>query len=170
MIRTMSGEAPTPSGPRPSFVDAVSTVVATGLGLGYSPIAPGTFGAALGVGLFALARHWPLWAHLVGVAILFFGGTAAAHRLAARMGKKDPGRAVIDEVAGMWVSLLLLPFGVRTALIAFIAFRITDTLKPWPARQMEGLPGGWGIMADDMMAGVYANLIVRVVLLIWPLA
>ncbi len=169
MIPTMTAE-PTPSARRLSFVDALSTVVATGLGLGYSPVAPGTFGAALGVALFALARHWPLWAHLVGVAVLFLGGTAAADRLAARMGKKDPGRAVIDEVAGMWVSLLLLPFGVRTASIAFIAFRITDTLKPWPARQMEGLPGGWGIMADDMMAGVYANLMVRAVLLVWPLA
>jgi len=133
-------------------------------------VAPGTFGAALGVGLCWLARDWPLWAQVVGVVVLFLGGTAASGRLAVLMGKKDPGRAVIDEVAGMWVSLLLLPFGLRTALIAFVAFRITDTLKPWPARQMEGLPGGWGIMADDMMAGVYANLMVRVVLLVWPLS
>lgn len=152
------------------FVDSLATVVASGLGLGYSPLAPGTFGAALGVALFWLARDWPLWGHLAGLAVLFFVGTAAADRLALLMGKKDPGRVVIDEVAGMWASLVLLPFGARTALIAFVAFRVTDTLKPWPARQMEGFPGGWGIMADDMMAGVYANLIVRVALLVWPLS
>ena len=166
MMRGMDTE---PSARASSFTDSLATVVATGLGLGYSPLAPGTFGAALGVGLFWIARGWPLWAQLVGALVLFLGGVAASDRLARLMGKKDPGRAVIDEVAGMWVSLLLLPFGARTALVAFVAFRITDTLKPWPARQMESFPGGWGIMADDMMAGVYANLLVRVALLIWPL-
>lgn len=152
------------------FLDSLATVAASGLGVGYSPLAPGTFGAALGVVLFWLARDWPAWAHLTGIAILFLGGTAAADRLARLMGKKDPGRVVIDEVAGMWVSLVFLPFGARTALLGFIAFRITDVVKPWPARQMEGFPGGWGIMADDMMAGVYANLMVRVALLVWPLS
>jgi phosphatidylglycerophosphatase A len=159
----------TPS-PRHSFADRVAVVVATGLGAGYSPLAPGTFGAAVGVLLFWLARGWPLWAHLVGAAVLFFGGVAASGRLATLLGKKDPGRAVIDEVAGMWVSLLMLPFGARTALLAFVAFRVTDTLKPWPARQMEAFRGGWGIMADDVMAGVYANLLLRVGLLVVPVA
>lgn len=158
---------PAPAGRR-TFLDSLATVIASGLGLGYSPLAPGTFGAALGVALFWLARDWPLWGHLAGVTVLFFGGTAAADRLARLMGKKDPGRVVIDEVAGMWVSLLLLPFGLRSALLAFLAFRVTDMVKPWPARQMESFPGGWGIMADDMMAGVYANLIVRVIFLAWP--
>jgi phosphatidylglycerophosphatase A len=164
MIRAMQ-----PAGERRSFTDSLAVVVASGLGMGYSPIAPGTFGSALGLGLFWLARGWPLWAQAAGTIVLFFAGVAASDRLAALLGKKDPGRAVIDEVAGMWLSLLALPFGARTALLAFVAFRITDTLKPWPARQMEGFPGGWGIMADDMMAGVYANLLVRVALLIWPL-
>lgn len=155
---------------RTPFLDSLASAVASGLGLGYSPLAPGTFGAALGVALFWLARGWPAWAHLSGIAVLFLVGTAAAGRLARMMGRKDPGRVVIDEVAGMWVSLVLLPFGARTAFLAFVAFRITDVVKPWPARQMEGLPGGWGIMADDMMAGVYANLMVRVALLAWPLS
>jgi phosphatidylglycerophosphatase A len=165
MMRAMD-----PAASRRSFRDWLAVVVASGLGMGYSPVAPGTFGAALGVGLFWLARGWPLWAQGAGTIALFFAGVAASQRLALLLGKKDPGRAVIDEVAGMWLSLLALPFGPRTALLAFVAFRITDTLKPWPARQMEGFPGGWGIMADDMMAGVYANLLVRVALLIWPLS
>ena len=155
---------------RRSFADSVAVVVATGLGAGYSPLAPGTVGSAVGVLLFWLARGWPLWAQVAATVALFFAGVAASDRLATLLGKKDPGRAVIDEVAGMWVSLLMVPFGVRTALVAFVAFRVMDTLKPWPARQMEGFRGGWGIMADDMMAGVYANLLVRIVLLIWPLS
>jgi phosphatidylglycerophosphatase A len=161
---------PGPPPSRPGFLDSLSTVVASGLGLGFSPIAPGTFGSALGVALFWPARGWPLWAQVAGVLVLALGGVAAGGRLARRMGVEDPGRVVIDEVAGMWVSLLLLPFTPRTALLAFVAFRVTDTLKPWPARRMEDLPGGWGIMADDLMAGVYANLLVRVALLVWPLA
>ena len=148
----------------------MAVVVATGLGAGYSPLAPGTVGSAVGVLLLWLARGWPLWAQVAATVALFFAGVAASDRLATLLGKKDPGRAVIDEVAGMWVSLLMVPFGVRTALVAFVAFRVMDTLKPWPARQMEGFRGGWGIMADDMMAGVYANLLVRIVLLIWPLS
>lgn len=168
MMRDVSTQA-TRAGRR-GRLDTVAVVVASGLGLGYSPLAPGTFGSALGVGLFWLARNWPAWAQVAGIVLLFLGGTAAAGRLAAMLGKKDPGRVVIDEVAGMWVSLFLLPFGARTALLAFVAFRIADVVKPWPARQMEGFPGGWGIMADDMMAGAYANLMVRVVLLVWPLA
>jgi phosphatidylglycerophosphatase A len=165
----MTTTDPTVSPVRRSFGDSIAVVVATGLGAGYSPLAPGTAGSAVGLALFWLASGWPLWAQVAGTVTLFFAGVAASDRLATLLGKKDPGRAVIDEVAGMWVSLLMLPFGLRTALIAFVAFRLTDTLKPWPARQMEGFRGGWGIMADDMMAGVYANLLVRVVLLVWPL-
>jgi phosphatidylglycerophosphatase A len=74
---------------------------------------------------------------------------------------------VVDEVAGMWTSLLLLPFTPAVVAAAFVAFRVMDVTKPYPARQLEALPGGWGIMSDDMMAGVYANLLVRVALATW---
>lgn len=153
-----------------TFLDSVATVVATGLGAGFSPVAPGTFGSAVGLLLFWPVRALSPWLHLAGAAALALAGIAAGGRLASRMKVEDPGRVVIDEVAGMWVSLLFLPFTWRTALIAFVAFRVMDMVKPWPARQMEDLPGGWGIMADDLMAGVYANLLVRVALLLWPLA
>jgi len=74
----------------------------------------------------------------------------------------------VDEVVGMWASLLFLPFTVGTAALGFVLFRILDVVKPYPARQLEDLPGGWGIMSDDLMAGVYANLALRVALLVWP--
>src|SRR6185295_15757216 len=154
---------------RLGFLDLVSTVIATGLGTGFSPIAPGTFGSALGVLLFWPAHRLPGWALAVGAAVIALVGVAAGDRLATRMGVEDPGRVVVDEVAGQWVSLLFLPWNWRVALAAFVAFRVMDVVKPWPARQLENLHGGWGIMADDLMAGVYANLLVRLALIVWPL-
>jgi phosphatidylglycerophosphatase A len=71
-------------------------------------------------------------------------------------------------VAGQWVSLLFLPFTPGTAFAGFFLFRLMDVLKPWPARDLEHLPGGWGIVADDLMAGVYANLLLRAALTVWP--
>jgi len=82
----------------------------------------------------------------------------------------DAGVVVVDEVVGQWVSLLLLPLTPMTVVLGFLLFRLLDVLKPWPARDFERLPGGWGIMADDVMAGIYANLLVRVGLLVWPAA
>jgi phosphatidylglycerophosphatase A len=136
-------------------------VVATGFGAGYSPIAPGTAGSLVGLALF-----WPLqlaapWAQLLVTAAVYLVGVAASTRLAQLLGRKDPGAAVVDEVVGMWLSLLFLPFTPATAAVAFLLFRVLDVFKPYPARQLESLPGGWGIMTDDVMAGVYANLLLR---------
>jgi phosphatidylglycerophosphatase A len=83
------------------------------------------------------------------------------------VGHKDPGQVVVDEVAGMWTTLLLVPFTPVNAALAFVAFRVMDVVKPYPARQLEALRGGWGIMCDDLMAGVYANLLLQVLLRAW---
>ena len=91
----------------------------------------------------------------------YFAGVAASTRLADRLGRKDPGAAVVDEVVGMWLSLLFLPFTPATAVAGFLLFRVLDVFKPWPARTLESLPGGWGIMTDDVIAGIYANLLLR---------
>jgi phosphatidylglycerophosphatase A len=77
----------------------------------------------------------------------------------------DPSIVVIDEVVGMWISLLAIPMGISAAILAFLFFRTFDILKPFPARQMEHLPGGWGIMMDDVVAGIYANIATRLLLL-----
>ena len=90
--------------------------------------------------------------------------------MAERVGLKDPGIVVVDEVLGQWVTLLALPFTPATAALGFLLFRAMDIVKPWPARDLERLPGGWGIMADDVAAGVYAHLALRVGLLVWPVA
>jgi phosphatidylglycerophosphatase A len=146
----------------------LATAVATGLGSGYSPLAPGTAGSLLGLVLF-----WPLHglttAGQIAVAAVLFGvGVGAAGSVARRAGTEDPGIVVVDEIVGMWVSLLFVPLGTGTVLAAFVLFRVMDVVKPYPARQLERLPGGWGVMADDLMAGIYANLLLRVGLLVWP--
>src|SRR5262245_8250975 len=147
---------------RMGLVDAVATVIATGLGSGYSPVAPGTAGSAVGLLLFWPMRHLP-GTVLVGLVLLVSAaGVAAGTRVARRVGLEDPGLVVVDEVAGMWVTLLFLPVTPLLAGLGFFAFRAMDIFKPWPARNLEHLPRGWGIMADDLMAGVYANLLLRV--------
>ena len=153
-----------------SVLSLAAQLVATGAGSGYAPFAPGTAGSLVGLLLF-----WPLsrlpFAWQVGVTLaLFLLGTLAATQVAGRLGLKDPGIVVVDEVVGQWVSLLLLPLTPLTVVLGFLLFRLLDVLKPWPARDFERLPGGWGIMADDVMAGIYANLLVRVGLLVWPVA
>ena len=154
-------------GPR-SLPAALAAAIATGFGSGYSPIAPGTAGSLVGLLLFWPLRHLNGPALVLVVSVSFLVGVAAAASVARRAGRKDPGIVVVDEVVGMWTSLLFLPFTAGTAALGFVLFRVMDVLKPYPARQLEDLPGGWGIMADDLMAGVYANLALRVALLVWP--
>jgi len=150
------------------IVERAATLLATGLGAGYSPLAPGTAGSLVG-----LACYWPLAqlsvaAQLAALALLSVLGAWAATGLARRLGLEDPGVVVVDEIAGMWVSLLFLPFTPFTAAAAFVLFRVMDVVKPFPAGWLESLPGGLGIVADDLMAGLYANLAVRLLLAIWP--
>ena len=153
--------APVPSA---TLGDHAATVIATGFGAGFSPVAPGTAGSLVGLALF-----WPLqmtgnWIQVAATIAAYFAGVAASSRLARRLGRKDPGAAVVDEIVGMWLSLLFLPFTPTTAIAGFLLFRVLDVFKPWPARQLEALPGGWGIMTDDVMAGIYANLLLRAAL------
>ena len=145
-------------------------VVATGLGSGYAPFAPGTAGSAVGLLLFWPLAGLPPAQLLEATAVLVVLGILAGDHVARAVGKKDPGLVVVDEVAGQWVSLLFLPFTLGTALAAFFLFRLMDVIKPWPARDLERLPGGVGIMADDLMAGVYANLLLRAGLTVWPVS
>jgi len=153
----------------PGMKQRLATLIATGLGSGYSPWAPGTAGSVVGLALFVPLAHAPLVAQIAATGLVFAVGVWAATATARRTGLKDPGLVVVDEIAGMWVTLLLMPFTLEVAVVAFFAFRAMDIVKPYPARDLERLPEGWGIMADDVMAGVYANLLVRVVSRVWPL-
>ena len=141
----------------------VPIVLATALGAGYAPIAPGTWGSAVGLLLWLVLPTSTLVQALAIVVVLaagvWSGGVAERH-----FGRTDPGQVVIDEVAGMLVTLFLNPVGWVGAFVGFLLFRAADIVKPFPARRLERLHGGLGIMADDVMAGIYANLALRVIL------
>ena len=151
-------------------IDAGAKLVATGLGSGYSPVAPGTAGSLVGLLLFLplAGLAWPT--QLAAIAAVTLVGALAAGRVARGMGRKDPGLVVVDEVAGQWITFLALPVTPVTALAGFVLFRVMDIVKPWPARDLERLPGGFGIMADDVAAGIYAQLLLRAGLAVWPVA
>ena len=142
--------------PRPLFALAVATV----FGVGYAPAAPGTFGSVAGLLLWLLLPGSPLVQGLT-IVVLFVAGSLAGNAAEHYYGKTDPRHVVIDEVMGMMITLFLIPVGMGGALLGFLLFRATDVIKPWPADRLESLPGGWGVMADDAMAAVYANLALR---------
>jgi phosphatidylglycerophosphatase A len=151
---------------RPSLVSLCSSALATGFGSGYSPFAPGTAGSLVGLVLFWPLQRLDLGLQVVVVIAVFVLGVAVAGDVARRVGREDPGIVVVDEVVGMWISLLALPWGPGVAFAGFFLFRIMDVVKPFPARRLEDLPAGWGIMADDVMAGIYANVALRLGLLL----
>ncbi|HEV2487264.1 MAG TPA: phosphatidylglycerophosphatase A [Terracidiphilus sp.] len=137
--------------------------VATFFGAGYGKPGPGTWGSVAAVLLWA-ACAWSLHPTphtlflilLAGIALSILIGVPAATIAARESGREDPGFVVIDEVAGQWIALLGCPFDLRHAAIALVLFRLFDITKPFPARQLESLPGGWGIVFDDVAAGLYA--------------
>jgi phosphatidylglycerophosphatase A len=163
---------------RRSALDYVALALAT-CGVGFIPIAPGTWGSAVGIGIYlliqaasaqvfahAIARGWdmpPLEAFrnsflLVLIIAVTLAGTWAATRVESLLKVKDPGVVVVDEVAGQLIAFLFVPFGAGLWAIvaAFVAFRVFDIWKPYPIRRLEALESGLGIMADDVLAGAYA--------------
>ena len=131
--------------------------------IGYAPIAPGTAGSIAGLALYGALRAAgvSLWGDLAIIAVLFAAGVWSGSLAERHFGGTDPAPGVVDEVVGMLVTLWALPATWTIALLGFVVFRVLDVVKPWPARRLEGLHGGLGMMADDVMAAVYANLLMR---------
>lgn len=144
-----------------SFTDRILILWVTGGYAGFVKLAPGTVGSVVGLLLYLpLASSPALVPPLAAVALFFLGVFASSH-VANIWRVKDPQAIVIDEIAGMWIALLWLPREIVYFAGAFVAFRLFDIFKPFPARQAEQLPAGWGIMVDDVVAGVYANLTIQ---------
>jgi phosphatidylglycerophosphatase A len=137
--------------------------------VGHVPIAPGTAGSAAALLLFAALRSAGSPAlELAVIALLFTIGCWAGSVAEAHYGGTDPGFVVLDEVVGMLLTLVLVPVSWSGALIGFLLFRGFDIIKPFPARQCERMHGGLGIMTDDVVAGIYGNLALRLILYVAP--
>jgi phosphatidylglycerophosphatase A len=151
--------------------DYVAISCASGLFVGYVPVAQGTLGSLwVPVFYYLLPEFWfvqffrEISLVLLGVIlILYFLGVWAAGECEVLWGH-DPGRVVIDEIVGLLVTLSFVPLTGKTVWLGFFLFRVFDIIKLPPGRWLEKLPGGWGVMSDDVCAGIYANLCVRVIL------
>jgi len=146
----------------------LGVLVGTFLGAGFFPVAPGTAGTLGGIPLAWLSgMAWP-WLGLVLALLLFFPGWWAAGVCERRFGRKDPPAVVIDEVVGLLVALAGIAPGWLELLLGFTLFRLFDILKPWPVRLVDRkVPGGLGIMLDDVIAGLFARAALEVILLIF---
>ena len=146
-------------------------------GVGYLPLMPGTFGSLVGVGLFLVLVQMTgggvvrIAAVFISTVAITIGGIWAASRTEKVAGRKDPGIIVVDEVAGQLLALLPLTLLTRNppllaVIVSFTLFRCFDIVKPYPLRRLEGLRGGFGVMCDDLVAGVYAAVITSVIVAI----
>ncbi len=149
------------AGQNPHFWRQPAGLIATWLGAGLLPGAPGTWGSLAALPFaYGLVSAGGVWALAVGVIVVFLAGLWASGRAAMALGAADPRQVVVDEVAGQWLALIPVALDVRFWPVAFVAFRIADILKPWPVNLAESrLKGAMGIMADDIVAGVYAGII-----------
>jgi phosphatidylglycerophosphatase A len=147
-------------------VTRAAVFIATAGYCGYFPFAPGTIGSAAGLLVYLFVWWTGSPAVEAGlIAVLFAAGVWSGTTAERYFGGIDPGPVVIDEVVGMLITLAFIPVGWSGAVAGFFLFRLFDVFKPWPARSLERLHGGLGVMADDAMAAVYANLSLR--LLVW---
>lgn len=143
-------------------IDYLALAIAT-CGVGYLPLIPGTFGSLVGVGIFLLLSRTTVGL-VVSIVAVIVAGIWAGSRTEALAGRKDPGKIVVDEVAGQLIATLPLVFftqwSIAAVMVSFVLFRFFDIVKPYPANRLQDLEGGMGVMCDDLVAGVYAAVLV----------
>lgn len=146
---------------------SIALAIATVFGVGRVPVAPGTFGSAAGLLLWA-ALSGSVAAQAAAILLVFVAGSWSGSVTERHYGATDPGVVVIDEVLGMLITLFLNPVSWTGAVVGFLLFRVFDVIKPYPANRFERLHGGLGIMSDDAMAAVYANMVLRALIAVVP--
>jgi phosphatidylglycerophosphatase A len=142
-------------------LDKIAKHIATLGFLGFMPIAPGTFGTFAAFAVFILLKP-SLYLHAAILLLITPIGIISSHIAERVLNEKDSGHIIIDEFCGYFLAVLLVPVSFGYAVAAFFLFRVFDILKPFPIRKMEKLKGGLGIMADDLMAGLYSNLLLQI--------
>ena len=139
-------------------------LVATALGLGYSPIAPGTLGTLVAILVYYFLSNIPSPLYEITLVGFLFLAVWVSGNAEICFRKKDDQRIVIDEIIGFLITMLWLPKTIRFVIIGFFLFRFFDILKPFPIRRFEkGFKGGFGVVLDDVVAGVYANIVLRLI-------
>jgi len=142
-------------------IDSIAYLIATWFGCGLVPFAPGTAGSLGALPLYLLLRTYGRFFVALGLVVVTIAGLWASHRVSLRLAQKDPQIICVDEVAGVLLTWLAVPNDWSGIITGFIAFRVADQLKPWPANVAErAWPGGWGIMFDDLFAAGWAAAIV----------
>ncbi len=144
-------------------VSPLTKIFASALYTGFSPVASGTAGSLIGLLIYFLPSFEKTFVILPLSFIVLVLGAFAAKKMETAYGP-DPRQVTIDEVLGMWISLLFLQKTIMIAVLTFIIFRIMDIIKPWPARFFDKRSGGWSIMLDDVVAGIYTNLLLQICL------
>lgn len=150
------------------MIGKLATFVGSAGYVGFVPLAPGTFGSAVGLLVYAAVRATDSWIlEAIAIAIALLAGIWAAEHMERQLGK-DPSPVVIDEVLGMLVTIAFLDVNITGAIVGFFVFRVLDVIKPPPAARLENLHGGPGIMFDDLMAGVYGHIVMRAGITLFP--
>ncbi len=144
-------------------MDRFIVTLATGIGIGYFPIFPGTMGTVLAIPIDYFLSEVPFPFYAITLGGFFFLAVWVSEKTGAIFGRKDDPRIVIDEIAGFFLTMLGIPRKPLFIAVGFILFRFFDIVKPPPIRFLERAPGGYGVVLDDVMAGTYANILLRLI-------
>jgi len=142
-------------------------LLATGLGVGYSPFAPGTLGTLVAIPIYYFLSEIPFPLYEITLVGFFFLAVWISEKAETVSGKKDDQKIVIDEMMGFFVTMLWIPKAPLFIIAGFILFRIFDIFKPFPIRRFEKAKGGFGVVLDDVGAGIFANLILRLIMILY---
>ena len=141
----------------------IAIIIATFFYVGRIPLAPGTWGTVAALPLFYLISGIPYYFYIALTVVFIFISIRASDAVEKIYGKSDPDQIVADEVSGYLVTMLLIPPTLTNIIIGFFLFRLFDIVKPPPSRQAERLPGGMGVVMDDVVAGIYANIVLQII-------
>ncbi len=141
---------------------SIAKLIATFFYVGLIPIGPGTFGTLAAIPLFYVLSFTPLYLYLAITVVIILISVRASTVAEEVFGKTDPGQVVADEVCGYLITMILVPVTISNIFLGFLLFRLFDIAKPYPIRKFEKLPGGWGIVMDDVMAGVYSCITLHI--------
>jgi len=143
-------------------INLFEKIIGSGFYTGYIPVASGTFGSAAALIIYLIPGFENLWVICPAILILFVYGVFVSGKFEKLYGK-DPAECTVDEVVGTWIAIIALPKTILIIMISFFVWRALDIIKPFPAGTSENLPGGWGIMIDDVISGTYTLIILHLI-------